>query len=233
MRTALLVAGGLLAAAFAAAFGATFFARGHITRLAEDYVIDRTQKYADPLIGLAEEGLRLPGKKPVGRDAEAVEALRADVAEYRRDPRAYITRLVAAGGAPAVAEPGPNAAPKDQLLFWKTEVRAYFEKILDRLLFDLRIFTGSNLAAALAIFGLALAGRRDRLPRLLWAAGLLLLSLAFMTYMYIDELSYFKILLNSYMGWWYPVLLFFTFVGAYVEHGRPPWEPKGRVTGDE
>src|SRR5687767_11694621 len=132
MRSALLFAGGLLAAFFALAFAATFFARGHITRLAEGYVIDRTQKHIDPLVRLTEEGLRVPGLKLAGRNAEAVETARQEVAEYRRDPRAYIARLVAEGGAPAAPDPGPGAPLKDQVLLWKGEIRAYFARTLDR-----------------------------------------------------------------------------------------------------
>jgi hypothetical protein len=220
LRAALLIVSGLAAAVFAAAFAATFFAKGHITRLAEDYVIDRTRTHVDPLVRITEQGLRAPGAKLVLND-EQLQAARREVAEYRQDPRAYIAKLVAEDGAPAVADPGPGAPLKDQVLHWKGEIRAYFGRTLDRLLFDLRIFTGSNLIAALATFGLAYAGRRDRLRRLLLVAGLLLASMAYMTYVYVDQLSYFRILINSYMGWWYPALLGLTVLGADLEHGRP------------
>ena len=185
MRTALLVLGALLAAAFAFAFGATFFARDRIIRLAEDYVIDRTREFADPLAELSENAMIAFQERAMGADMRGMRAARQELADYRRDPRAYIANLVVEGDGPEPAEPGLVATPKDQVLFWKAEVRAHFRETLDRLLLDVRIFTGSNLIAALSIVGLAIAGRRERLPRFLPAAGVMLLSVAFMTYVYV------------------------------------------------
>ena len=221
MRTVLLGISGLVALVFGAAFGATFVARDRVTGLAQGYVVDRTLAYADPLVGLADEALRAPGIKLLLKD-DQLRIARQEVAEYRREPRSYIVGLVAAGGAPPAAAPGPDAPIQDRVLSWKGEIRTYFGRVLGRLLLDLRIFTGSNLAAALVAFGLAVAARRERLPRLLPAAGLLLVSTGYMTYVYVDEFSYFKILMNWRMGWWYPALLALTFLGAYAERGRTP-----------
>jgi hypothetical protein len=190
-----------------------------VTRLAEDYVIDETQRHVEPLIEIAEDAVNARGLKFLAKDAEAIATARAELAEYRRDPRGYIRKLIAGGGPAVAGEIDPKAPLKDQVLFWKHQIREHFEKTLDRLVFDLRIFTGSNLVAAVVVFGLAYAGRRDRVPRLVFVALLLLTSVAFMCYVYVDELSYFKILVGSYMGWWYPALLGLTFLGAYVEYG--------------
>jgi hypothetical protein len=159
----------------------------------------------------------MPGVKLV-LDDEQIQTANREVAAYRNDPQGYIANLVA-GNPPAAAAPGPKAALKDKVLHWKGRVREYFDKTLDRLLRDLRIFFGSNLAAALAAFALAWGARADRLRGLLLVCGLLLASVAFSTYMYVDGLSYFKILFNSYMGWWYPVVLAVTFLGLLVEYG--------------
>jgi len=219
MRTALLVISGLVAVFFAVAFSLTFFTRGHLIRLAEDYVIDRTRPHADKLVEVAEQAVKTPGANLVLGE-EVLQATRRELAEYRDDPRAYIARLVAANDVPAAADPGKDAPLKVKVLFWKDQIRSHFEKTLDQLLFDLRIFAGSNLVAALLAFGLAWRARPDRLRALLFVAGLLLASMAFTAYAYVDHMSYFKILMNSYMGWWYPALLALTFLGMVVEYGQ-------------
>ena len=231
MRTALLCLSAVLALFFAVSFLMTFFARDYVTGLAEDFVIDRTQKFADPLVAIAEQGIKVPGlNRP--QDAELIENVRRETAEYRQDPRAYIANLVAEGGQAKVADPGKNAALKDTVLFWKSEIREYFQKTLKNLLFDLRIFFGSNLVAALLAFVFAWSARADRLPRLLIVCGLLLASVVYSSFIYFDEFSYFKILLDTHMGWWYPALLGGTFLGAYVEHGRARAESE-RVKSEE
>jgi hypothetical protein len=57
---------------------------------------------------------------------------------------------------------------------------------------------------------------------LIVVCGLLLVSMAFGGYMYVDGLSYFKILFNSYLGWWYPVILATTFMGLMIDYGKSP-----------
>lgn len=218
MRTALLTVSGLAAVFFAASVLLTFLARNYLTGLARDFVIDRTQKYADAAVAVAEQALAAPGIRLV-LDEETFQVARREVAAYRTDPRAYVADLVAAGPPPAVP-PGPNAAVLDRVLHWKARVRTHFDATLGRLLRDLRIFFGSNLAAAVAAFATAWWGRPDRRRGLLVVCGLLLASVAFSAYMYVDHFSYFKVLFNSYMGWWYPVVLAMTFLSLIIEHRR-------------
>jgi hypothetical protein len=226
MRAALLWLSTIFALFFAGSFAATFFARDAITRMAQDFVIDRTKAYADPLVGIVEEGINAPALNRA-LDPRIIEMVRAEVAEYREEPRAYIAKLVADKQLP-VANSGQVADLKAKLLFWKSEIRDYFEKTLNRLLFDLRIFFGSNLVAALVALVCAWRGRADRLPRLLLVCGLLLASVVFSAYMYVDSFSYFKILFNSYMGWWYPAVLGITFLSLVVEPG-----PGGTTSGSK
>ena len=219
MRTALLIISGLAGAFFAVSFVLTFLARDFVTGLAQDFVVDRTQKYADPVVEIADQAVRAPGVKLVLNE-EQIQAARKEIAAYRDDSRAYIVKLVAADGNPPVRPPGPNAAVEERVLHWKGKVREYFDTTLARLLRDLRIFFGSNGVAAWIAFAAAWWSRPERQRGLLWICVLLLASVAFSTYMYIDEFSYFKILFNSYMGWWYPFVLALTFLGLMIEHGR-------------
>lgn len=229
MRVALLVVSGCVAIFFLASLVLTFFARGYITALAGDFVTVRTQRFADPAVELAEQALLAPGIKQL-LDDEAIQTARREIADYRRDPQAYIGRLVAGERlqAPAAAQ-GPDAPLRERVLRWKVRIREYFERTLDRLVRDLRIFSGSNLVFALLAAGCALRCGERKVSWLLVVAGLLLASVAYSAYMYADSFTYFRILFSTYLGWWYPVLLGITFLGLYLEYGRreqsPPSQP--------
>jgi hypothetical protein len=220
MRVAILVLSVCIALFFAVSFGLTFFAKPYITRLAQDFIADKTQRVATPAVDHAEKALGVPRIKLV-LDDKAIQTTQREIADYRRDPRAYIIRLMAAEQAPAPAVAPDQAVPlKERALHWKAQIREHFERTLDRLLLDLRIFSGSNLVAALLAAWCALRAREKRVHWLIGVAALLLASMAFGIYMYVDSFSYFRILMNIYIGWRYPVVLATTFLALYLVFGR-------------
>lgn len=225
MRTAVLAASAAAALFFGFSFVLTFFARDYLTGLAGDYVAERTQRYAEPFVATAEEVLDTPGVRKALGD-ERYRVAREEVAEYRRDPRAFINRLVQPG-APA-PDADRNAPLKERVRAWKGKVREYFAETLGRLLRDLRIFFGSNFVAALLAGGCAWRARGDRLRWLLGIAALLLAAVAYGAYMYVDGLSYFKVLVGAYVGWWYPAVLGMTFLGWCGEYA---WERRAPDAG--
>jgi hypothetical protein len=198
----------------------TFFAKEYIIGLAQDFVADRTQRLAEPSVEIADQALRAPG---IGRffDDEAIETARQEIDDYRRDPRGYIAHLVAGARHPAPdVAPVREASLRERVTRWKGRIRQHFEDTLDRLVWDLRIFSGSNLAAALIAAWCALWAAGRQVNWLLGVAFLMLTSVAYGAYMYVDGVSYFRILFNTYIGWWYPVVLAMTFLGLYLEYGR-------------
>jgi len=217
MRTAILIISGTTGVFFAVSFALTFFARDYITRLAQDYVIDKTRHYSTPIVSAAEQAVNAPGIKRFFNN-EQLNVARAEIAKYREDPRQYITKLVAGDGQPPAVPIGPNAPVAEQVFGWKQKIRAYFQLTLDRLLRDLRIFTGSNFVASIIAFAAAWWSRPGRRRGLVTVCGLLLASVVFSSYMYVDEFSYFNILMNSYMGWWYPLILILTFFGLMIDY---------------
>lgn len=219
MRTALLWVSGLAALVFAAAFLGTFLLRDYLTGLAQEFVIDRTRAYADQVVAAADRAVNVPGVQRFLK-ADQVDAARLEIAAYRADPRGYIAGLVA-GNSPAVTDPGPGAAVADQLLYWKAQVRGHFDRTMDRLMFDLRIFFGTNLAVALVTAACAWRARGRMFVWLVPAAVLLVVSLGFSAYMYVDGFTYFTILTNSYLGWGYPRLLGLVFLFLLLRFGRP------------
>lgn len=205
---------------FGTSLALTFFARGYLTGLAHDFLIDRTRRLSEPAVEAAALALQAPGIRKV-LDDEAIQTARHEVDDYRQDPRAYVAKLVA-GELPAVhaAAPGRDAPLRERVVRWKGRIREHFDRTLDRLLWDLRIFSGSNLAAALVAAWCALRARQGPVLWLLGVAGLLLASVAYGAYMYLDGFTYCRILFSTYVGWWYPALLGITFLGLYLEYGR-------------
>jgi hypothetical protein len=219
MRAAVITISVCAALFFATSIGLTFFAHGYIKGLAQGYAVERSRPIADRAVETAEQALQEPILKPLLND-DVVATVRQEIADYRRDSHAYITRLVTGERQPApIAVPVRLAPLREHVLRWKDGVRKYFDRTIDGLVRDLRIFSGSNLAAALLAAYFALRARGRQLKRLLSIAGLLLVSMAYGVYMYIDEFSYFRILFNLYVGWWYPVLLVVLFAALYRDFG--------------
>lgn len=146
MRVATIVVSALVALFFATSLTLTFFAKEYLTGLALDFVTARTQRFAEPAVVGAEQALRAPGIKHVFDD-EAIQTARQQLADYRRDPRGYIAQLVAAERL--AIPPGQVAPLKEHVLGWKIWIRGHFERTFERLIWDVRIFSGTNLVAAL------------------------------------------------------------------------------------
>lgn len=219
MRVALLIVSLCVGLFFLASLLLTFFAREYITRQAQDFVVVRTQRLADPAVALAEQALHAPSIKHV-LDEESVRTARQEIAAYHQDPRAYITRLVRGEGENRPAVTTSSNPLRERAARWKNGIQAHFTRTLDRLFWDLRIFLGSNLAASLAAAWCARRANPNQTKWLFGTAGLLLASVAYGTYLYLDGFTYFRILFNTYLGWWYPALLGITFLGLYLEYGR-------------
>jgi hypothetical protein len=209
---------------FTTTLALTFFARGYIQGKAQEFVVERSVPIADAAVATAEKALQIPlAQQFLG--ADALRIARLEIADYRRDRQAYITRLVTGRRPVPVAVPDRMAPVEERLTEWKDAVRRYFDRTIDGLVRDLRIFSGSNLAAAVLAAWFAVRAQGGRLKRLLIISGLLLVSLAYGTLLYIDEFSYFRILFNSYIGWWYPAILAYFYYELYWEHSSRDADP--------
>lgn len=216
MRTALLVIGGITGLFFATSLALTFFAHDYLKRLAQDFVIDKTIPHSDSVVNLADEAANAPGIKRILKERELL-ATRNEIAEYREDPRAYVAKIVAGDVLPAVfVGQGPDALVREQVLSWKHRIHEYFDQTMNRLLRDLRIFCGTNLVAALLVFVLSCRASSERRRHLLVLSTLLLMSLAYSIYLFVDSMTYFRILIGSYMRLWYPAVVCTMFLGMMI-----------------
>lgn len=226
MRRWLIVANATAAVFFAIFFSYTFVGQRHVDRLARDFVTDKTRTFADPVVETADEMLRAPGVRRFLSD-EQLAGLQLEIADYRNDPARYIGELTGQR-VPAAVNPPVNNPLVARIVRWKEKVREHYDAVLAGLFRDLRIFAGSNaVAAVLATWLAARAEGRSR-GLMVWLSFLLLAAIAYCAYLYVDQLSFFKIMFNLYLGWFYPALLALTFLGLYLEYGRiPPEERHG------
>ena len=54
----------------------------------------------------------------------------------------------------------------------------------------------------------------------MWFSFLMFAAVLCCSYLYIDDLTFFRILFRTHMGWWYPVFLCVVFIGLYLEYSR-------------
>ena len=215
----MLVANSATAIFFIAFFAYTFVGRRHIDHLARDSVTAKTQKFADPVVDIADKALKNKLVRTLLTDKQ-IAAFEGEIVEYRTNSRDYIGKLTGQRVPTAMRQ------FKNPLLIkiaqWKSEVRDYYDKVLGRLIWDLRIFAGSNMVAAVIATWLAYRPKGKAAKKTAWLSFLIFAAMANCVYMYIDSLSFFTILFNSYMGWWYPVLLVVAFIRLYLEYRGVP-----------
>lgn len=211
----MLIANPAVAVFFVAFFVTTFLGRRHIDHLARDFVTSKTLKFAAPAVDLAEEAFKSPVVRRLLTKDQAA-AFEREFAEYRRSPADYIAELTGRR-APAVLQPFKNPVVA-KALQWKQKVRDYYDKILERLFIDLRIFAGSNVVAASIATWLAYRANRRTTGKCALMSFLLLGAVVYSVSVYVDRLTFFTILFNSHLGWWYPVLVAVTFLGLLLEY---------------
>lgn len=214
MRTALIALNLLIAAASGALFVYTFFARDHVIRLAEDYVIAKTVRHVTPAVEKVEAALKTPLVRLA--PARIRDAVQAEVDSFRRDPHAYIRALVAKGAA--IERPKHRLA--EYVMKLKEDIQSYFEDTLASLIRDVRIFAGTNAVAAILAAWMASRARGRWRWRVLALSTFLLAALGLQAYLFIDGLTFFRIIAGVRVGWSYPLCVVLTFIVLFIRFGR-------------
>ena len=102
----------------------------------------------------------------------------------------------------------------------KNKIRTFYDKTLSALIADLRIFSISNLIAGLVAFGLAYRSSSDIRKPIVWFSFLMFVAVLYCSYLYVDDLTFFRILFRAHMGWWYAVFLCVMIVALYLDYGH-------------
>ncbi len=214
MRTSLIALNAIIAVFFMAAFVFTFAGRKIINATARDFATAKTAEYAKPLVALAEQAAASPMVKKLLSEAQE-EVVAREIEEYHRNPAEFVARLTGKASTRSLRLPSNPLTMR--IDGWKIKIRAHYGQVLGRVLGDLRIFTGTNFIAALLAAACAWRGNRKPRAPLVTVSALLLAATLFSSFYYIDSFSFFHILFDSFLGWWYPVLLTLIFTRLYIE----------------
>lgn len=207
----------LIVAAFFACFVAyTFVARQHLDGVARGFVTERTLHYSRPIVELAGESLNVPLVQKLLTDEEKA-AIRQELVQYGNDPSTYIGDLTREKMLPPNRR-NPNPL-LDKVVSIKERIRSFYDRTLVALISDLRIFSVSNLCAATLATALAFWSRKDIQKSVVWLSLLMLVAVLYSSYLYVDGLTFFRILFQTHMGWWYPIFLCVVLAGLYLDCG--------------
>jgi len=139
-----------------------------------------------------------------------------EIVRYRTDPQRFIASLGSADGwqpPPALATLLKHAAPQE----WSVPavVRDHIRATLDQLVRDLRIFALSNLIG-LGLVAWLTARVAPGSRRLHVQAYILFIAIAYAATVYIRQDWFFNLLLNTHLGWWYPLLIAVTSIDLWL-----------------
>lgn len=224
MRGVLIYYNAIVALGFAGFLGYTFFARSHLDSAARDFVTEKTVQHSRPIVDAAEEVLKSKAAQILlPKDLE--NAMHDQIASYRREPASYIAELT--GKRALLKTPEDKNELVRKILGWKQSVVDYYDKVLRGLVVDLRVFAVTNIAAACAACWFAYRAEEQNHNKLILVSGILLASSVLCSLQYYDDLTFFKIITNSYAVSAYPLSLAAMFIWMYVE-----LEPISRSTPD-
>jgi hypothetical protein len=217
MRKTTLVLNSIVVVFFVCFLAYTFIFRQHLDSLARDFVTEKTLDYSELIVEVADESLNSPLVKKILSD-DQVATIRNEVADYRQNPAAYIADLTRRQVRDA---PIANANPLiEKVTAIKSRIREFYDNTLSALIADLRIFSVSNLIAGLIAFGLSYRSSADIRKPIVWFSFLMVVGVLYCSYLYIDDLTFFRILFRAHMGWWYAVFLCVMIVALYLDYGR-------------
>lgn len=203
---------------FTCFLGYTLIARQHIDELARRFVTEKTLQHADGIVLAAEVSLDVPLVKKLLSE-EQTQAIRQQIVDYRQDPLAYVSDLTRQAKAGPVAQPVIEKANPllSKVAKIKESIRQFYDNTLSALINDLRIFSFSNLLAGVIAFGLAWRSSTEIRMLIVWLSILMFLAVVYCSSVYVDDLTFFRILTRSHMGWGYTVLLALVVGGLYVD----------------
>ena len=180
-----------------ALLGYTFFAVEHIREHTRTFVTEKTIAHSESAVSLTKVALEAPfSEKWISKEQRS--KIEGEIALYEEDPIKYVTSLTSAE---------ESSFGEGKVAEMKRKIQSYYQSILDELIRDLRIFSGSNLLAG--AFGIwLLVSRKVGVPRKALAfTFVIFLVVAISTYNYLDGITFLSVLFKWHMGWWYPILI--------------------------
>lgn len=155
--------------------------------------------------------------------------IQQEIDQYHDAPAAFIEDLTrqAKGAIEKPGKPNPLLA---QVIAIKEKIRNFYDDTLNALIEDLRVFAICNLVAAAIAFGLAWWLREPVHQSIIWFSFLMCITVIYCSAIYVDDLTFFRILFRTHMGWWYAVFLCVMLLAVYLDHshwGQPANQSAG------
>ncbi len=220
----------IVAIFFVAFLAYTFVAREHLEGLARQFVTEKTINYARPMVDVVEKAIKSPLVHRLLTD-DQVTAINQQINQFQKEPSAYIADLTRQKKLPPLPQQ-LNPLLK-QVSNTKDKIRKFYDNTLAALIVDLRIFSFSNLCAAIIAFYLTYLSSRKIQRSIVGFSFLIYVSVLYCSYLYIDGLTFFRILFRAHMGWSYPLFLCVVLAGVLVSFRRSGQTKEEDVTNNE
>jgi len=196
---------------FTIAFISSFFLVEPIKERSKNAVTDKVVHSISSKVSIAEELLNSKAASKYLADYQ-IEAIREEIDQFKSAPYDYIEAMTLDASKTHIAPPeasDPNPLKKmflEKIFSWKTSIKAYFKNTFDGLVFDILAFLVSNIIAlsiaAFISYNNQLLGRETIIVNTILTSVVALSSL-----LYINQDWFFTILLNSYTGYGYLLLV--------------------------
>ena len=217
MRTTTITLNSIVAVFFACFVAYTIVARQHLDSLARRFVTEKTLHYSEPIVEIADQSLASPIVQKLLTDDQAA-AIRNEIVEYRNDPSAYISDITRE--AVQIQRNQKQNPLLEKVASIKDRVRTFYDNTLAALIEDLRIFSTTNLCVGTIGLWLAYRSHSRIQQSIVWFSFLMFASVFYCSYIYFDDLTFFRILFRTHMGWWYPAFFCVVLIGLYLDYGR-------------
>ncbi len=225
MRKTVLLLNAIVIVFFVCFLAYTFIARQHLDVLGREFVTEKTLDYSQPIVQTANAAIDQPIVQKMLSE-ERVLVIRQEIKDYQNAPAAYVSDLTRQRFRDLPIENDNPLLTK--VISIKEKIRTFYDKTLNELITNLRVFSISNLVAGIIAFGFAFRSRPAVRHSLVWFSFLMFVTVLYCSYLYINELTFFRILFRMRVDWWYPFALCVTFVSLYLEFGRHANAPEPR-----
>jgi len=219
MRHSILISNSLVGVFFVGFLTYTFVAKNHIESLAKEFVTEKTIAHSKSLVDLAEKSLDSRLATVLLSDSKESE-IRSEITQYRNDPHAYVVDLTSQQDGGVFDDDGTNdenGSLSQAISSVKNRIRKFYDEALSALIDDLRIFAISNLVASLIAFGLVFKSNKKLGESLIVLSAIILFSVLYSSFLYVNELTFFRILFRLHLGWNYALFLAFMVIAATIQ----------------
>ena len=185
----------------------SLFAKRHLEKLATEYVTEKTVEYVAPQVSQLKVHLdsklaQLPLVKTY------TERAKVEVAKFEAEPRVYVAKYVRVASESVHAK-GWKQGGEAKNTWQKIQkgIVTHYQRVLKALILNVRIFSISNFVFSSLALLLLLYGRLTTSVAVVALSLTMFGAVCYGSYMFVDSLSFFRIIVGMPHIWSYPLLL--------------------------